>query len=60
MGTKVDVPRALDLFQRAHEQGDAGGSCGLAYMHSCGLGVPRNMDRAIELYTLAADAGVCF
>ena len=51
--------RAAKQYQMAVEQGNADEEilCKLAHMYEEGLGVPRNLDKTIEYFQIAADQG---
>ncbi len=50
-GVEKDISKAVEHFEKAMEQGDAGGYVGLGYLHYYGMGhVPQNYSRALELY----------
>jgi hypothetical protein len=58
VGTDVNLPRALEYFNQAANQGDATAKAYLAQMHAQGDGVPQDNSTAFKLYQEAAD-GVC-
>ena len=59
-GVGVDAPcneTALALFRAANDKGVARAAYGLGYMYLGGLGVPRDLAKAFEHISAAADAG---
>jgi len=52
-----DYARALRVWERLADQGDAQAQNNLGYMYKTGLGTPVNYQRAIYWYELAADQG---
>ena len=48
---------ALALFRAANDKGNARAAYGLGYMHLGGFGVPRDLAKAFEHITAAAEAG---
>ena len=56
-GVTKDYDRALDLFRKAIELGDADAMFYLAVMYSQGLGLERDEDMAIVLLKRAAREG---
>ena len=60
-GVGVDAPSnetALALFRAANDKGVARAAYGLGYMHLGGFGVPRDLAKAFEHLSAAADAGL--
>jgi TPR repeat protein len=50
-----DDGKAVELYTKAAEQGDADAQYNLAYMYQHGRGVAQDYGKAVELYTKAAD-----
>ena len=60
-GVGVDAPcneTALALFRAANDKGVARAAYGLGYMYLGGLGVPRDLAKAFEHISAAAEAGL--
>jgi TPR repeat protein len=55
VGTDVNLPRAVEYFNQAANQGDATAKAYLAQMHAQGDGVPQDNSTAFKLYQEAAD-----
>ena len=49
--------RAVEWFEKASSQGDAGAMVGLGPLHDQGLGVPQSYERAVELFKQSAAMG---
>ncbi|MCA1494956.1 sel1 repeat family protein [Ensifer sp. NBAIM29] len=56
-GGEVDYAKVIDLYNRAVAQGHVGASFALGRLYDKGLGVKADLRRAIELYSVAAEAG---
>jgi len=56
-GTDPDPDAAYELFRRLHGLKHPWGAYGLAHAHRDGLGVPRDVPRAVELYEQAVRQG---
>jgi TPR repeat protein len=57
-GRPPDAIAARALFKQAADRGDNGGVCGLAYMHTSGLGgLPVDVEGAKAMYQRVAAAG---
>ena len=52
---KQNVQKAVELFQKAADQGHAGAQYNLAVYYHNGTGVEQNISKAVELYQKAAD-----
>ena len=57
MGADAD-PLKVALFRAANDKGVARAAYGLGYMHLGGFGVPRDLAKAFEHLSAAADAGL--
>ena len=58
IGTGFSIlPKAADMYNRAASQGHAESQCRLASMLHYGRGIPKNLVRARELYSLAIAQG---
>ncbi len=55
-----DIEKALALYERASEKGNAAAQNNLAYFYKKGYGVRQNMTMAIRLYRAAAQQGKRF
>jgi hypothetical protein len=53
----TDGIKALQLWERAAEGGDAEAGFNAGLCHQQGRGVPQNLERAVHFYRLAADIG---
>jgi SEL1 protein len=56
-GVTSNFARAWVWFSRGAEQGDAESYNGLGVMYQQGLGVPRNMRKAVEYFEMSSSAG---
>lgn len=64
-GFENDNEKAFELYNKAYEtdvktgntEGQANSAISIGYCYNLGYGVPKNMDKAIEWYTKAAEAG---
>ena len=54
-GVKQDYAKAVELYQKAAEQGDASAQYNLGIMYKNGLGVKQNYTKAKEYFGLACD-----
>ena len=57
IGTKVDLPRALELYRKSAEAGNAYGIDAMALLFEQGKGVPKDATEAVRWYTRAAERG---
>jgi TPR repeat protein len=57
IGTKVDLPRALEFYRKSAEAGNAYGIDAMALLFEQGKGVPKDATEAVRWYTRAADRG---
>ena len=53
-GLARDLAKAFEWFEKSHEAGDAGGTCGLGWCYLAGAGVPKCPMRANTLMSDAA------
>jgi TPR repeat protein len=62
-GVEQNTARAVRLFEKGCDGGNALGCANLGFMYSKGNGVEQNKSRAVQLYGKACDggdAGSCF
>ncbi|EJK62565.1 hypothetical protein THAOC_16816, partial [Thalassiosira oceanica] len=59
-GLQKDVPRAVELYERAAELGDRNAHYNLAYIYSGGVGVKKDTDKVIRHWEKAAMLGHTF
>lgn len=52
-----DFSKAAELWQQAADLGSADAQCNLGTMYMKGQGVPKDMDKAVDLISKAADHG---
>lgn len=57
-GGPVDVPRAIDLYKAAAENGDVNAQNNLGELHETGRGVKKDVGVALKWYERAAEAGL--
>ncbi|WP_298946470.1 tetratricopeptide repeat protein [uncultured Campylobacter sp.] len=60
---KGDYQKAAKLWQKACDEGDAGGCSGLGALYEYGKGVRQDYQKAVQFYQKACDGGVdvsCF
>src|SRR5437763_14330054 len=50
-----DIEKAIELYKRAVEQGNAAAQYNLGYCYQHGIGVEKDTGKAIELYHQAAE-----
>lgn len=56
-GVEREPERAIELFESAHESGDARATQMLGNCYAKGIGVERDFDRALKFFEAAADLG---
>jgi TPR repeat protein len=56
-GSSPDYSRIVDLYRRAERQGNIGASFALGRLYDQGLGVEKDLNQAIDHYSVAAKAG---
>jgi len=52
-----DLTKAVELYQKAADQGDAFAQTNLGALYESGQGVPQDLEKAAELYQRAANEG---
>ena len=52
-----DLGKAVELYQKAADQGNADAQINLGWLYENGEGVPKDLRKAAELYQKAADQG---
>lgn len=57
-GNDEDLTEAFEICLRSSQEGDAWSTARLGRMYKIGKGVEKNMDKAIEYFRTASDAGV--
>ena len=53
----LSYPKAVELYQKAADRGNADAQNNLGWLYQNGEGVPMDLDRAAELFQKAADQG---
>src|SRR6185312_13494846 len=56
-GVEKNIQKAVELYQKAAEQGDAMAQTNLGVYYEDGTGVEKNFQKAVELYQKAAEQG---
>lgn len=56
-GVNQNYEKAVELYQKGVDLGDAGACLNLGYMYNEGLGVNQDYQKAVELYQKACDLG---
>ena len=59
VGTTIDYKKGYQCFQKIYDEGDVlgGGSCMLGILYEHGLGVKKNVPKAMSLFKESADKG---
>jgi TPR repeat protein len=57
MDGTVDISAARSWYKKAMKQGHAGAMFNIGCLYECGLGVEKDMERAIEFFKMAARIG---
>ena len=56
-GVKQNLIKAIELYNKAANQGYAPAQCNLAYCYEMGIGIDVDLNEAVRYYRLAGDAG---
>jgi TPR repeat protein/serine/threonine protein kinase len=57
VGLPKDLRKAVELYQKAADQGNSVAQNSLGYLYEKGTGVTKDLSKAVELYQKAADQG---
>ena len=60
IGVPKDLGKAVELYQKAADQGNPLAQNNLGWLYQNGQGVPKDLKKAVELYQKAADQGNAF